>query len=391
MSIPAVCARDPRSAERRIEQSRASPGLDAAPDARLAIAFARTVGVYLASVLPGAREQMRAWDHRTRAIPDTQLRAVALRGLAKRGNIEGAAVLSVLAPREHRPAAVRALVAFQSAYNYLDALSERPNAQPAANAEQLHEALLVALHPDAQHPDYYAHDSSRGRDGGFLRGLVDVCREALSELPAFAIVAAHAREAAARIVDFQALNRDRAHGGHDALARWAEETTPLGSGLAWWETAAAAGSSLAVHALIAAAAHPHTTPARVRAIHDAYFPWVGALHSLLDSLVDREEDARDDQPSLLDPYRLPPRVLAGLSELAGHAREAAAGLPDAVVHRVILTAMCSYYLSAPQAGSAEGRAVAASLTDLLGPSLALATGMFRTRRLAYRLTGREYS
>ena len=95
---------------------------------------------------------------------------------------------------------MRALVAFQTAYNYLDALSELPSDQPVANGEQLHQALLTALHPGAAHLDYYALNPDR-RDGGYLESIVDACARAVAGLPSFPALAPTARCAAARIVD----------------------------------------------------------------------------------------------------------------------------------------------------------------------------------------------
>ena len=83
-------------------------------------------------------------------------------------------------------------------------------------------------------------------------------------------------------MDFQSLSL----GSNGELESWARRQTATDNGLEWWETAAAAGSSLGVHALIAAAASPMLDEQDVAAIEAAYFPWIGALHSLLDSLVD---------------------------------------------------------------------------------------------------------
>lgn len=44
-----------------------------------------------------------------------------------RGNIEGAALFDALAPAGRRARTIRALVAFQTAYNYFDALSGLPS------------------------------------------------------------------------------------------------------------------------------------------------------------------------------------------------------------------------------------------------------------------------
>jgi tetraprenyl-beta-curcumene synthase len=361
----------------------------AAEDLRFACVFADTVLCYLVRVLPDVRSELAHWRGRAEEIPDPRLRRSARESLAKRGNIEGAALFATLAPAVRRSDTVRALVAFQTAYNYLDALSELPCADPRANAEQLHQALLTALHPSAEHLDYYAHTPDRG-DGGYLTALIDACRTALSCLPSFPALAPAARGAAARIVDFQTLNLAESCGGHDGLSRWAADATPPGCGFAWWETAAAAGSSLAVHALIAAAADPGVKSWQGAEIDRAYFP-VGALHSLLDSLVDRREDRERGQSSLLGYYDSPAAAGVGLDALAAGALSATARLPNPHAHRVILTAMCSYYLSAPQCDTPAARPIAASLGVLLGIPLRASIAMFRCRRLFHTLTRQPYN
>jgi tetraprenyl-beta-curcumene synthase len=354
------------------------------------VTFSATVARYLLLVLPSATSELALWRNRAAEIPNAKLRHHALQALRKRGNIEGAALFATLAPAAHRGRTIRALVAYQSAYNYLDALSELPSDDPIANGEQLHQALLTALHPDAEHPDYYARNRDCG-DGGYLTTIVDTCRSAVAGLPSFAAVAPLARAAAGRIVDFQALNLNERQGGHDALQRWATEATPANSGLAWWETVAAAGSSLAVHALIAASADAHLDASEAREIDRAYFPWIGALHSLLDSLVDRDEDHQRGQRSLLGYYHAPAQTAIHLGSLARRARTATERLPDSHAHRVMLTAMCSYYLSAPQCYTAEAQTITRSLTRALGVPLQVAIALFRVRRLATAVTFGSYT
>jgi hypothetical protein len=58
---------------------------------------------------------------------------------------------------------------------------------------------------------------------------------------------------------------------------------------------------------------------------------------------------------------------------------------------VILTAMCSYYLSARQPRTTESRLVRASLIDALGFDLHLAILMFIVKRSLTRLHGSVYS
>jgi len=356
----------------------------------LAAAFTGTVLRYLFRVLPCVSSELERWRAGAAAIPNAHLRQNALAALAKRGNIEGAALFATLAPAAHRRTTIDALVAFQTAYNYLDGLSELPSEDPIANGEQLHQALLTALHPDAPHVDYYAYNGER-EDGGYLIALLTTCRDAVAKLPSYSAVAPTARAAAARIVDFQALNLSETNGGHSALQKWASELTPAGSGLAWWETAAAAGSSLAVHALLAAAAHPGLDAWDVREIDATYFPWIGALHSLLDSLVDRPEDRRNGQRSLLDYYHFHAHATVQLKFLAMSARCATERLWHRHSHRVILTAMCSYYLSAPECSGTEARTITRTLTRALGIPLQVAIAMFRSRRLLHTLTHRAYT
>ena len=349
--------------------------------------FARTVACHLLLVRPTLLSEYARWQRAAGQIREAELRRLALASLEKRGNIEGAALLATLAPSEYRRGTVTAQVAFQTLYNYLDALSEQHSEDPRARAEELHEALLHALGP----PGATSVSADRSHaDAIYVDELVATCRDAFRALPSHRKVATLAVEAAARIVDFQSLNLAERDGGHDALSTWAAETTPADNGLQWWETAAAAGSSLPVHALIAAAADQRLTARQARAIASAYFPWIGALHSLLDSVVDREEDSALGRPSLLAPYPSRLALLTGLSELARRAREATTSLPAPRAHGVILTAMCSYYLSAPEARSAEARAVEASLAPLLGAPLRVANAMFFAKRLLHNLRGRPF-
>jgi tetraprenyl-beta-curcumene synthase len=336
---------------------------------------------YWLTVFPRATRGMRHWQSRAGQIPDPVLRRLGIDSLHERSNIEGAAAFAAFAPRAHRAAVVRALVAFQAAYNYADLLSEQPHPDAIANGRRLHESLLSALDPQTPPIDYYAHHPQRD-DGGYFQELIDTCRTALTSLPSFSLVARSAQVAAERIVIFQSLNVGTKQGDHLALERWAREHTPSGCDLKWWETAAAAGSSLGVHVLIAAAAEAGLQPADVASLDHAYFPWIGALHSLLDNLVDRREDVRTNQPSLVGYYASPAEAAAGLQLLAVQAVSRARALPHGRRHLIILAAMAGNYLSNPEADAPDVRVLAQSVLDAIG-ELAMPTLLvFKLRRLA---------
>jgi tetraprenyl-beta-curcumene synthase len=335
---------------------------------------------YWLVVFPRTCIELRGWRRRAARISDPALRTAALAALGKRANIEGAAAFAAVMPAPRRGEVVRALVAFQAIYNYCDLLAEQSCSEPVLNARHLHAALLVALEPGAPHHDYYACHG-RCEDGGYLAEMVDACRAALSALPLGAAVAVPARRSAVRIVAFQSLSL----GERDELERWARRQQAPDSGLMWWEAAAAAGSSLAVCALLAAAAAPSLRDGDVAAIEAAYFPWVGALHSLLDSVVDEAEDAATGQLSLLGCYRSAPEAAGRMRWLALRALQAARALPAGRRHTVLVVAMACSYLSAPEVSTPDSLVLARAVRDTLGGIAAPALLIFRIRLLASRV------
>ena len=348
---------------------------------------------YWLSVFPEVSRELARWEQRAQAIPDPSLRRHAHEAMRKRGNIEGAAAFAAFAPRRHRDAVTRALVAFQTAYNYLDVLAEQPRIEAIPGGRRLHEALLGALDshepgepadaPGAPQPDYYALYPQR-EDGGYLDELVQTCRTALVTLPAYPAVAGAARRCAGRIVEFQSLNLSEKQGGHHELADWARAETPAGEALYWWETAAAGGSSLAVYALIAAAAEPCSDPGEPERIEQAYFPWIGALHSLLDHLVDHTEDMEIGQRNLIDRYASPEEAAARMRTLAEHALADARALPQGRQHAIVLTGMAGFYLSAPETRLARALPIARGVRTALGPLMTPTLLVFKLRPGAMR-------
>ncbi len=352
----------------------------------LAVAFLKAAMQYWLSIYPQIRREASNWQVRAEAIPNRALRELALEAQRiKRGNIDGSAAYAILAPRELRPQVVRAQVAFQSIYDYVDTLSEQPSPDPLANSRRLHQALLVSLDPDACHGDYYAHQAHRN-DAGYLSEIVDSCRSALCELPSHASVSRPARRVTGRIVTYQSLNLSDPNGGQRHLARWALKVTPQGSGLRWWETAASAGSSLGLFALIAAAGQPRLSEAEADAIEAAYWPWVGALHSLLDSLVDAPEDAAVGQRNLLDYYDSPEEAAERLKLLATMAIQATSSLKDARQHALILAGMASFYLTAAETSSPLARLACREILEALGGATRPSMVVFGLRRNGSRLS-----
>jgi len=352
-----------------------------APHNRVALAatFVHAALSYWTGVFPRVCLHMARWSRQARRIPDPTLRLLAFEALQKHGNIEGASAFAAFVPRAHRGAVTQALSSFQAAYNFLDMLGEQPSADPVANGRRLHEALSYAVDPHATALDWYEHHPQH-EDGGYLTGVLDGCRTAVARLPSYEMVAPSVRAAAARIVAFQSLNLSESQGNHDALERWALAATPPGSGLQWWETAAAAGSSLGVHVLIAAAARARLDASEVAALDDAYFPWIGGLHSLLDNLIDKREDEAAGHRSLIEYYG-PLGAAQRMKWLAEQAARVARELPHHRRRIVILAAMIGNYLSTQEAHTSElepvSESVLATVDELRRPTMLV----FKLRRL----------
>jgi tetraprenyl-beta-curcumene synthase len=354
----------------------------------LARVFAGATPRYWLAVFPEVCRELGHWRHRAAAIEDAALRALALAALEKRGNIEGAAAFAAFTPRAHRRAVVRALTAFQAAYNYADMLAEQPSADPVGNGRRLHEALLLALDPGAVRVDYYEHYPRRegtGREGaGYLDEIVERCRAALATLPSYAAVAPAAQRAAARIVACQSLSLGEHGRAQEDLEHWGREHIPAGAELEWWEAAAAGGSSLGVYALIATAAEPAVDPAEIAAIEHAYFPWIGSLHSLLDSFVDEAEDAEIGQLSLVGCYACRADAAHRMGSLAARAVRDAKQLPGGERHAVLVAAMAGYYLSSAQVSEADALPIARNVSEAMGALTTPVRLVFGTRRLLAR-------
>jgi len=345
----------------------------------LARSFAGAASDYWLSVFPCVNRELARWRELARSIPDLHLRELALatqRG--ERGNLEGAAAFAVLVPRERRGPVIRAAVGFQALYDYLDTLAEQPAEDPVEQAHRLHQALPAALDPRRSAPRAGAAD-------GYLDALIAETRSAAACLPSWHAAADEAIAAAERMSGYQSLVHGGSGQSREALASWAQALAPPACGLSWWEAAAGAASSLGVFALLAAAAHSGFARWEAAALHAAYFPWIGALHVLLDSLVDREADLDSGHLSLVAEYESPQQAAARLSVVAERAQAYAQQAGHGERHLLILGAMASFYLSRPAARAPQAREACAGVLASIGPAAAPAMAVLQARGMAQRV------
>lgn len=338
------------------------------------------LALYRCRALPGARAELGGWEARAAEMPEGALREAALGALReKRANPEATAVFAILAPRAGRGAALRAMVALQVAIDYLDSLGEQPGSDPLADGLALHGAVVDAVSPGATKMGEWYRLHPDDEDGGYLAALVGTCRSELAALPASATVLGALRRAAKRCGEGQSYTHAAACGGVARLQMWAEglQAPPE---YRWWELAAGASSSVAAHALIAAAADPASTAEQAELIDAAYFPSVGALTVLLDDLVDREADLAAGEHNYLSYPANEEEAAERIALLASRATAAASELPRAGRHRAILAGVAAFYLSAPAAGSDYARPIGERLLESLEPTVRPIMVAMRVRR-----------
>jgi tetraprenyl-beta-curcumene synthase len=331
--------------------------------------------------LRAASRELRAWRRAAEAIPDARLRADALASLdRKRGHAHGAALFTIL-PTRREPALLRLLVAYETLVDYLDNVSER-HPDPA-DGRQLHRSLVDALDPDRPLADYYARHPWRD-DGGYLARLVETCRSGCRALPAFERVRPLLAAAALRALVL-GVNHDRDARRRDAALRaWAARELTPPSEISWFELSGAASATLVVLALLTLAVDPQLSDADVAAVHAAYWPWVSLATTMLDSYVDRAEDAAAGHHSYIAHYGDAATGAARVRELLVRALEEVRRLPDGGAHAVIVACMAAMYLSKPTARAPEQRATTRELLAVGGPLVRGLLPVLRAWRIAYR-------
>jgi tetraprenyl-beta-curcumene synthase len=359
--------------------------MDAAPLTLAQLCSLSSVAVReLLWIVPNVAREVRFWRARAQAIPDEPLRADALDTLKReRLSTEGAALLAAV-PRQRSRPLLRLLVAYEILLDYLDTVSERPVRDPLANGRQLQRALVDALDPGRLMADYYRHHPW-GDDAGYLQALVRVCREMCALLPAYERVGAAALEHARRF-DVQVLNHDPdPQRREDAIAAWASREFPGESEFAFFELAAAASSTLAIHSLLALASEARVSDRDVVDLQAAYFPWINVVSTMLDSHVDRAQDAATGDHSYVAYYGDPAVAATRIAELVLGAVNRARALKRGSRHALVASGMVAMFLSSDAARRPDARLASDTIGQAAGSLYRVQLPILRAFRVAHGL------
>lgn len=331
--------------------------------------------------LPAVSDEARAWRTRAQVIPDSPIRLNALSALAgKRGHTDGAALFTII-PEGRNAHLLRLLVAYELIWDFLDSVNESGAGAGQGNGRQLHLALIDALQGGPLR-DYYSRHPWQ-EDGGYLRTLVEACRSCLPLLPAYGLVRASLLEEARR-AQVLAVNHDLDSQDRDAgLEAWAQAEFPDYRELSWFELSGAASASLTVHALFALGAIAQSAEGDIRRARGAYFPWISAATTMLDSYVDQVEDAYNGDHSYVAHYGPHQCAIGRIGELIRRSLQEARGLPQGERHVLIVACMVAMYLTKDSAHTAELSASTSALRRSGGSLTVLLSPILRAWRIAY--------
>jgi hypothetical protein len=341
---------------------------------------------YWSTVAPLVRTQLARWTWRAQRIPHPTLQQVALANLREEGfNAQATATLATLTPRRYRKPVVEAIVGLQVMYDYLDSLIERPLADPMADGRQLYGAFINAVNPNAEPAHIYYPQVPEPDDGDYLKELVDVVRTALTRLPSQTTTAQVVKHAAERCAEAQIRAHATSAIGISQLQTWASYGAH-DAGLGWREfLAGAVSSGLALHALAAVAADPRATKKQALTIDTVYLS-ICALTTLLDGLVDYEQDLRDlGHVGYIRYYANHDELSSALKTVIRRASIESRDLPNRAYHLMTLMGVVAYYVSAPSASSEFARPVLTQLHHELKPLITPTLSVMRAWRIAKRM------
>lgn len=301
---------------------------------------------FLVNVVPLARTALRRLEHLAERIPDVELRAQAQFGLrAKAYHIAGACILATLLPSAAREHYVEIVAPLEAIYDFLDGLCDRhPQTTPDAY-RQLHLALSDALDPLQPLHEYYLYGPP-GDDGDYLASLVRRVRRALSRLGDYELLIPNFAQAARLYADTQTYKHLPDGEREQACREWYTREGSRFGDLSWWEFGAACGSQFQVYGPLYAAFCSEYD--RIEDTYEAYFPAFSALHVLLDSFIDQQEDEEHGELNWMHCYSSFDAFHDRMSALAQRARGRFSALSMPRAHTFALRIMGLFYLTHPK-------------------------------------------
>jgi tetraprenyl-beta-curcumene synthase len=295
-------------------------------------------------VLPATYRELNNWKRLAKEIPNEELRTQALASInSKTFHCEGGAVYALLAKEKfHR--SITFIVAYQTISDYLDNLCDRSTSLDPVDFKALHEAMIDAITPykDITNINYYRHREDQA-DGGYLHELIKTCQSVIQEIDEFDQIAQTIHEFATHYSNLQIHKHVKWEERVPRLKNWFNEYKQQYPSITWNEFSASSGSTLGIFCLISYGLA--NDKVEVTKIKEVYFPWVQALHILLDYFIDQEEDRNGGDLNFCFYYKNGEELKRRITFIASKAKNRTMELPDGKFHRMVVTGLLGLYLA----------------------------------------------
>lgn len=323
------------------------------------------IAQFVGSVFPAVDKELKRWEKIAENSPEEELLRQAKSSIRlKKFHAQGGSVYA-LYPGTNKEALTSFIVAYQTISDYLDNLCDRVGTQDEKAFRQLHLAMVEALKPGTPCSDYYRFYPYK-TDGGYLKSLVEECQRQIVQLPGLEVVDARLTELAVLYSELQIYKHLPLSIREEKMVRWASRHLQKLPGLSAWEFGAAAGSTLGIFILCAAAADPDISHEEGEKIFHAYFPYVCALHILLDYFIDQKEDEKMGDLNFVSYYADIRECCDRLKYFFLRAREKTKSLPHPHFHHTVLQGLLAMYLTDPKAAQGFERELSKELVTAGG-------------------------
>lgn len=317
------------------------------------------------NVFPEAERQISYWRRQASGIPEEALRLQALASIRhKTFHVQGGSAYA-LYPGTDPYGTVRFIAALQTVSDYLDNLCDRAGVRDEASFRRLHLSMLDAVNPLNHVRDYYRFYPHKD-DGGYLDALVGACRSEVAKLPSYPMVQESITCFVRLYTDLQCYKHLANEVREEKLKAWAIPYLKEFPGISPWEFSAAAGSTLGIYVLFAAAFEPGLTETEVQSLKQAYFPWICGLHILLDYYIDAQEDALEDDLNFTSYYLNRKQCEERLRLFIEKALEQTSGLRYPKFHITIIQGLLAMYLSDPKVLAGGNKPASSRLASVGG-------------------------
>lgn len=305
---------------------------------------------YIRNVFPMVDIELDRWIDQCSRAEDDEIKKQALSSIArKKFHAQGGCVYS-LYPGVQIDSAIKFIVSFQTISDYLDNLCDRAGVLDESAFRRLHLSMSDAISPASSTYAYYTYYPFKD-DNGYLKSLVEECKSQIRTLPSYKTIEVFLRKYVCLYSSLQIRKHLDPELRESFLKGWVDSDLYRYQESYWWELCAATGSTLGIFLLFAAASDPGLDIDEVKAIDEAYFPWVCGLHILLDYYIDSDEDLAGGDLNFTRYYKNLKQCEERLAFYIQQALSKCSRLKYPGFHFTIIRGLLAMYLSDPKAAS----------------------------------------